>query len=493
MIVNARSVHKYLLLAENEVPGCAASCKLRNKPRRESQSWGICVPPSTMVSDATLKAAQAKRYAPRKAKAYDTDKLHQYKVPELSMQDLLSAIPAHCFKRSTLHSSMYVVIDFVQVALLIYAASWIDPLTQDLHWELLSLSEDATRSALRFALWSVYGFLQGLVFTGIWVIAHECGHQAFSPSKFVNNTVGWFLHSMLFVPYHSWRISHARHHAATGHMTRDEVFVPSTRENRGLLPLHPVDDNSPVVTEQTTWGEWLAELLEDAPLFNLLELLVQQLIGWQLYLLTNVSGQRHYPRWTNHFSPNSIIFDKRHRNQVLVSDLGLVLMFVGLCIWAQEATHGWFDVLRYYIVPYMWTNHWLVMITYLQHTDTKLPHYHASMWTFPRGALCTIDRNWLGFVGPWFFHGIAETHVLHHVSSKIPHYNAWEATEALKARIGSHYMKSTENVFLSLWKTVRSCRYVDDEPITFYRNADGVPGSVAVFSSGTDSGVVLSE
>jgi hypothetical protein len=27
-----------------------------------------------------------------------------------------------------------------------------------------------------------------------------------------------------------------------------------------------------------------------------------------------------------------------------------------------------------YFVPYLWVNHWLVFITYLQHTDPKLPH-----------------------------------------------------------------------------------------------------------------------
>jgi hypothetical protein len=50
-------------------------------------------------------------------------------------------------------------------------------------------------SAARFALWSAYGFSAGLVATGLWVIAHECGHQAFSESKFINHTVGWVLHS----------------------------------------------------------------------------------------------------------------------------------------------------------------------------------------------------------------------------------------------------------------------------------------------------------
>ena len=151
------------------------------------------------------------------------------------------------------------LVDFLQAALLFYCASWIDPLTENLQWSLLSLSPETSRSFLRIGLWSVYGFMQGLVFTGFWVIAHECGHQAFSPSKNVNNTVGWILHSALLVPYHSWRISHARHHAGTGHMTRDEVFVPSTREERRLLPLHPANDDSPLETKNTTSVQWIGE------------------------------------------------------------------------------------------------------------------------------------------------------------------------------------------------------------------------------------------
>lgn len=76
-------------------------------------------------------------------------------------------------------------------------------------------------------------------------------------------------------------------------------------------------------------------------------------------------------------------------------------------------------------------NHWLILITFLQHTDPFLPHYRASEFTFPRGALSTLDRNLLGdlgsvmgWIGASATHGISETHVLHHVNSKIPHYNA---------------------------------------------------------------------
>jgi omega-6 fatty acid desaturase (delta-12 desaturase) len=127
--------------------------------------------------------------------------------------------------------------------------------------EAISLPHPALYPIARVALWSLYGFWAGLFATGLWVIAHECGHQAFSESKMINNTVGWILHSAyaslfwglaylmalfllsLGVPYHSWRITHGKHHASTGHMTQDQVFVPPTRSDLGLPPFDPAKED----------------------------------------------------------------------------------------------------------------------------------------------------------------------------------------------------------------------------------------------------------
>ena len=48
----------------------------------------------------------------------------------------------------------------------------------------LDLPHPALYTLARVAIWALYGFAAGLPLTGIWVIAHECGHQAFSDSKF---------------------------------------------------------------------------------------------------------------------------------------------------------------------------------------------------------------------------------------------------------------------------------------------------------------------
>ncbi|GAA6003561.1 hypothetical protein JCM10207_000390 [Rhodosporidiobolus poonsookiae] len=413
-------------------------------------------------------------------KAHEND-YPAFEVPQFTIKEILGAIPSHCFERSALRSATYVVADFAMIAALGYAASFIDPAFSFEGGSVLSGWEGF---AAKWALWSVYWIVQGWVGTGIWILGHECGHQAFSTSKTINDTMGLFLHSFVLVPYHSWRISHGKHHAATGHISRDEVFVPRTASFR------KVNEKGTGKKKEVEKGLVLDELLEDAPLYRLGWLLVQQLFGWPAYLFSNASGQLWYPAWTNHFDPSALIFDARHRNQVLISDAFLVGMLSLITAFGYYCG-GVSAVVKYYVVPYLFVNHWLVMITYLQHTDPSLPHYSAESWNFQRGALCTMDRNLLGPVGPYLMHGICETHVAHHLNSRIPHYHAWEATDALKKFLGPHYHSTDENMFVSLWKSYRQCRYVDDEgDVLFYNDAYGRKyRKVAPVDVPSDSGV----
>jgi omega-6 fatty acid desaturase (delta-12 desaturase) len=141
-----------------------------------------------------------------------------------------------------------------------------------------------------------------------------------------------------------------------------------------------------------------------------------------------VSGQS-YDRWTSHFHPSSPIFDSKQAILVIASDLGLVSV-LGLLIYASSV-FGTLAVIKYYLLPYLWVNHWLVMITFLQHTDVKVPHYNDSEWDFLKGALATIDRDY-GLLNH-FFHHIGDTHVAHHLFSTMPHYHAERATAALNS------------------------------------------------------------
>jgi omega-6 fatty acid desaturase (delta-12 desaturase) len=142
-----------------------------------------------------------------------------------------------------------------------------------------------------------------------------------------------------------------------------------------------------------------------------------------------------------------------------------------------------------------------VLITFLQHTDPLLPHYRAPEFTFPRGALATLDRQLLGELGPlgaWLgavaTHGISETHVAHHVASKIPHYNAWEATAALRQRLEQNgiVLEGRPGGWGEMYRVFKECRFVEDDGnILFYKNSRGLAASRPVLkdTAASDSGV----
>ena len=129
-------------------------------------------------------------------------------------KEVMQAIPEKCFKRNTALSLMYAAIS-TGLTLACVAIGW--------NFIPLQMAF--------LPLWILYAAVTGTVATGCWVIAHECGHGAFSDNKLLQDPVGYILHTALLVPYMSWQRSHAVHHAFTNHITLGETHVPYTAES----------------------------------------------------------------------------------------------------------------------------------------------------------------------------------------------------------------------------------------------------------------------
>jgi len=288
----------------------------------------------------------------------------------------------------------------------------------------------------------------------------------------------------------------------TSHLTNDQVFVPKTRKELGLPALNLEKENVEGTKVSIELQQEFLDALNESPLGSVAWLTAQLLFGWPLYLFRNALGQKWYPKGTNHFIPKPPLYSPHQFVDVYISDIGVALWLaaIGYSIYS----FGFLTVFRVYVHPYLWVNHWLVFITFLQHTDPALPHYQASAFTFSRGALSTFDRELMG--GPGLFgkltgwicatatHGISETHVAHHVASKIPHYNAWEAKAALDERLASAGINVVGNpgTWSEALRVYRECRFIEDEgEVRFYKNAQGKAARVPVFSSESfsDSGV----
>lgn len=361
----------------------------------------------------------------------DTLKRVPYSKPPFTLGDIKKAIPPHCFKRSVVRSFSYVVYDLAIASIFYYIA------TTYFHQLPHPLSDLA---------WPLYGFLQGCVLTGVWVIAHECGHHAFSDYQWLDDTVGLILHSCLLVPYFSWKYSHRRHHSNTGSLERDEVFVP--KQKSGI--------------------RWYSKYLNN-PLGRFFTLTITLTLGWPLYLLFNVSG-RPYDRFACHFDPYGPIYSDRERLQIYISDAGILAVCYGLYRLTLAKGLAW--VVCVYGVPLLVVNGFLVLITFLQHTHPALPHYDSSEWDWLRGALATVDRDY-GVLNK-VFHNITDTHVAHHLFSTMPHYHALEATKAIKPILGDYYQFDGTPVYKAMYRETKECVFVEpddgDEKGVFWYN-----------------------
>ncbi|KAB8075773.1 fatty acid desaturase-domain-containing protein [Aspergillus leporis] len=360
---------------------------------------------------------------------YPPNKIKTANPQNPSLKALKDAIPPTCFQPSTTTSLAYLARDITYATIFFYSTTFIDQLPTP---------------TTRLLAWTAYGFLQGCIFVGLWILAHECGHGAFSPHPWLNDTLGWTLHSTLLVPYFSWKITHARHHRYTNHMGKDTAFVPYTEAEHKARFLATI------------------ELLDDTPVMNLTTLAGHQIFGWPTYLLASVTaGKQSYPRAAgrmSHFDPLSGLFTPSQRIYVWISDVGLaamgwVLVYLGRRIGLER-------VMLLYFMPYVWVNHWIVAITYLHHTHLSVPHYGPSTWTYEKGALSAIDRT-SGFFGRHFFHEIIDFHVIHHLFPKITFYRAEEATRAVRPLLGLEYHERKDESFMSaLLTTWRTCRFV---------------------------------
>lgn len=237
----------------------------------------------------------------------------------------------------------------------------------------------------------------------------------------------------------------AKHHQNTNSMEKDQVFVPYTLEEVGEHP--------------TPWDE--SGVFSGITRF--LDIAKMLVFGWPAYLFTHATG-RKYAEKTSHFNPKAPVFDAKDYMDVVLSDV--MLLAVTAVLGFAGYTHGWAWLVKNYVMPYLIVNMWLVMITDLQHTDPRLPHYRASAYNWLKGAVCTIDRDY-GVMNV-LHHHIADTHVTHHLFSHMPHYHAEEATAAVRPLLGDYYLVDNVSPGLvgiaeALWKTSTHCRYVTND------------------------------
>jgi omega-3 fatty acid desaturase (delta-15 desaturase) len=325
-------------------------------------------------------------------------------VPPFTMDSLRKQLEAAgCFAISEATAIYYMLRDFA----ILGALYWLYPYCSN--W------------ALHVLWWNVVGFFGWSLF----VVGHDCGHRTFSRSLLVNDVLGHVCHTPLLVPFHSWRISHYHHHMNHNHVEKDHSWKP--------VKWH----------RYSQWDE-LTKFVRFTPL-------VAFLYPW--YLISDnemASG--------NHFNPWSRLFAPEERQGACIS-VACVVGWLSLLLWNVPL----WTLLDAYVVPYIIFTYWLSMVTYLHHTDSRVPYYRDGEWSFLKGALSTIDRSYGSSAVDHLMHDIG-THTVHHIFfTKIPHYNLRKATALLKPVLGEFFVEDNTFFALAFWRSSRECHYVNDE------------------------------
>jgi len=280
----------------------------------------------------------------------------------------------------------------------------------------------------------VYSLVQGTFFWALFVVGHDCGHGSFSESSRLNHLIGHLSHTFLLVPFHSWRLSHHLHHTYLSNINKDHSYVAYSKSDYEKLSLFS----------------------------RFFRFSAYYLGGWPTYLLVGMSNRDDY-----HFWPNDKLCKNDEEKGQMTESVVWIAGFVGL-LSLLAYFQGFAFVLVYYGLPYAIFQAWISIVTHLHHTHPDVPWYRDPDWSYLRGALSTVDRNY-GIVED-IHHNIG-THIVHHLFHRIPHYHLKEATVAIKPILGEYHKKSELTMFGSMTKIWGNCRFVSDiGTVLFYQS-----------------------
>jgi len=216
----------------------------------------------------------------------------------------------------------------------------------------------------------------------ILVIAHDCSHGSFVPSRSGNTIIGMLLGVIAMAPYHYWRRIHLIHHATSGNLDRRTLGDTLTvAEYQALTP--------------------------------------KQQFAYRLYRnpLVILGIGPFFMFWLKYRFPWDIPLSWRMEwFSVLYTNLALL----GLCALAWTTT-GLDKALLIQAPIWLLAHSFAIWIFYVQHQHEQTYWQPDAKWDFTQAAL--RGSSFLNFspLLHWFTGNIGYHHI-HHLVSRIPNY-----------------------------------------------------------------------
>jgi acyl-lipid omega-6 desaturase (Delta-12 desaturase) len=243
-----------------------------------------------------------------------------------------------------------------------------------------------------------------------YIMFHDCAHGSFLPSKRANAWLGVGLGLLVYSSFHSWRHSHAVHHATAGDLDRRGV---------GDVPTLTVAEY-----RASSRGRRLGYRLFRNPLV--------------MFGLGPIYAMALRPRL---FSRSD---RARIRRSVMATNVALAVV-VGLACWLV----GWRTYLLVQWPATLLAGSAGVWLFYVQHQFEDTYWRSAGDWSYADAALRGSSHLKLPSVLR-FFTGNIGLHHVHHLSARVPNYNLQRAHDETAI---FHEVPT-----LSLWDGLRAVR-----------------------------------
>ncbi|MQC25896.1 MAG: fatty acid desaturase [Chloroflexi bacterium] len=267
-----------------------------------------------------------------------------------------------------------------------------------------------------YGLTLALALLNGMFLMRLFIIQHDCGHNAFFKSTKVNNIVGSLLGIITLTPYYHWRKAHAKHHAGSGDLDFRGI---------GDIDTLTVQEYEALSLKGKFWYRFYRHPL------------IMFVVGPTLVFAIM------------HRLPVKLAKgEQRERVSVHNTNLGLLAVFLLLGTWL-----GFKEVLMMWIPLTVFSSVIGVYLFYVQHQFEDTYWRWHEEWDYKDAALQGSSFFKLPKVLQWFSGNIGFHHV-HHLSPKIPNYNLEKAhyENEIFQQVETITLKSSfRTVFLDLW------------------------------------------
>lgn len=354
------------------------------------------------------------------------DTLLELRHPAESLNDVRTAIPESCYRRSSARA----VIALVQ-AVVLYAIPVAGLILTDSWWMLL-------------ILWP----LAGLAVAGLFVLGHDASHGALFDSRRVNQAVARLCMAPSAHVEASWDLGHNRvHHGYTTRQGFDFVWHPST------------------VAEYRASGLFarLRHRLEWSCFGSGAYFL--RVVWWDKMWRFSAPGKRH----------GEIVRDKLVLGAVMATAVGGAVVLGAFDGGLLSAI--WMPI-KVLVIPFLIFVQIIGWAVYVHHIAPDIRWWARKEWTQFKGQMeSTTVLHLPAIVNRLWFHNIF-VHVAHHVDTRIPFHQLPAASAAIEAA----YPKTVRTSRLSLrdyLKITRVCKLYDFEAGRWlkYSSARRLPAS----------------